>query len=154
MPYQMALSLRHLRYHFAASETQLQVLYALLDQRYHSHHPLGKSTTQVLAELQDQHYGLPYVEDTAWQLRFGHLVGYGAKYYAYLVSRAVAAWTWQEVFKRDPFHKEAGNMYRQKLLSHGGSVPAKQLVSDFLSKEASPENLATFLISDIETGFA
>lgn len=154
MPYQMALSLRHLRYHFAASETQLQVLYALLDQRYHSHHPLGKSTTQVLAELQDQHYGLPYVEDTAWQLRFGHLVGYGAKYYAYLVSRAVAAWTWQEVFKRDPFHKEAGNMYRQKLLSHGGSVPAKQLVSDLLSKEASPENLATFLISDIDTGFA
>lgn len=152
MPYAMALSLRQMRYHFAASETQLQVFYALLDQRYHAHHPLGKSTTDVLAELQGQHYGVPYVPNTAWQLRFGHLVGYGAKYYAYLMSRAVAAWTWHELFREDPFRRAAGERYRRELLSHGGAKPAHQLVSDFLSKEVTPESLASVLIADIDAG--
>lgn len=152
MPYQMALSLRQMRYHFSASETQLQVFYALLDQRYHAHHPLGRSTTQLLAELQGQHYGVPYVPNTAWQLRFGHLVGYGAKYYAYLMSRAVAAWTWRELFCDDPFRRAAGERYRRELLSHGGAKPAHQLVSDFLSKEVTPETLAAVLIADIDAG--
>ncbi|KAL3186797.1 hypothetical protein MRX96_026944 [Rhipicephalus microplus] len=152
MPYAMALSLRQMRYHFAASETQLQVFYALLDQRYHAHHPLGKSTTELLADLQGQHYGVPYVPNTAWQLRFGHLVGYGAKYYAYLMSRAVAAWTWHELFREDPFCRTAGEQYRRELLSHGGAKPAHQLVSDFLLKEVTPESLASVLIADIDAG--
>ncbi|XP_064455860.1 mitochondrial intermediate peptidase-like [Ornithodoros turicata] len=151
MPYQMAQSLWQSRYHFSASEMQLQVFYAMLDQKYHGKHPLGKSTTEILAETQDQHYGLPHVPNTAWQLRFGHLVGYGAKYYSYLMSRAVAAWTWQQVFKDNPFSREAGAKYRRELLSHGGSVPAKDLVSSFLQKDVTPMNLAGSLISDIDS---
>lgn len=154
IPYNMAQSLWQSRYHFAASDMQLQVFYALLDQRYHSKHPLGKSTTEILAETQNENYGLPHVPNTAWQLRFGHLVGYGAKYYSYLMSRAVAAWAWQEVFKDNPFSRVAGEKYRSELLSHGGSVPAKDLVSSFLQKEVIPQNLASSLISDIDSAAA
>jgi intermediate peptidase len=84
---------------FAAAELQLQLFYAALDQRYHGVHPLGKSVTEVLADVQNEYYGLAHVPGTAWQLRFSHLVGYGAKYYSYLMSRAVSAWIWSKYFK-------------------------------------------------------
>ena len=73
---------------FCASELQNQIYYSMLDQVYHSAQ-LEKPSTEILKEIQGKYYELPYVENTAWQLRFSHLVGYGAKYYSYLVSRAI-----------------------------------------------------------------
>ncbi|XP_029792813.1 mitochondrial intermediate peptidase isoform X3 [Suricata suricatta] len=104
----------------AAAEMQLQVFYAALDQIYHGKHPLRASTTDILRETQERFYGLPYVPNTAWQLRFSHLVGYGAKYYSYLMSRAVASMVWKECFQRDPFNRAAGERYRREMLAHGG----------------------------------
>uniref|UniRef100_A0A6I8P1N3 Mitochondrial intermediate peptidase n=1 Tax=Ornithorhynchus anatinus TaxID=9258 RepID=A0A6I8P1N3_ORNAN len=89
----------------AAADMQLQVFYAALDQIYHGKHPLKRSTTDILKETQEKCYGLPYVPNTAWQLRFSHLVGYGAKYYSYLMSRAVASMVWKRCFVHDPFNR-------------------------------------------------
>lgn len=50
---------------FAASEMQLQLFYSVLDQQYHSKIPQPRTTTKMLAELQAEYYGLPYVENTA-----------------------------------------------------------------------------------------
>lgn len=86
----------------------------------------------------------------AWQLRFSHLVGYGARYYSYLISRAIASWTWQTYFQKDPLSRSSGDKYRYKCLAHGGGKPPSKLVADFLDQEASPVNFAKSLINEID----
>uniref|UniRef100_A0A3Q2D239 Mitochondrial intermediate peptidase n=1 Tax=Cyprinodon variegatus TaxID=28743 RepID=A0A3Q2D239_CYPVA len=103
-----------------AADTQLQIFYAALDQIYHSQ-PHNRSTTEILKEMQEKFYGLPYIPNTAWQLRFSHLIGYGAKYYSYLMSRAVASMVWKQCFVQDPLNREMGERYRREMLAHGGA---------------------------------
>lgn len=136
-----------------AAEMQLQVFYAALDQIYHGQHPLKKSTTDILMETQEQFYGLPYVPDTAWQLRFSHLVGYGAKYYSYLMSRAVASMIWKECFLQDPFNRAAGERYRREMLAHGGGKEPMLMIQGMLQKCPSIDDFVDALVSDMNLDF-
>ena len=136
---------------FNAAETQLQTFYSALDQVYHSSDPFlaGKSTTEVLEVVQNKYYSLEYVKNTAWQLRFAHLVGYGAKYYSYLVSRAVAYKIWKDLFQEDPLDRNAGMTYRNQILSHGGGKNARLVVQDALNAEPTPDFLAECIIDEV-----
>jgi intermediate peptidase len=64
MPEDMLVRLCASKHLFAASDMQVQVFYSALDQQYHGSHPLEGSTTDVLAQLQKQYYGIPYVLNT------------------------------------------------------------------------------------------
>lgn len=151
MPDEMLERLCASKHVFSASETQLQVFYSALDQVYHGHPGSHReNTTETLKMVQEKYYGLPYVDSTAWQLRFSHLVGYGAKYYSYLCSRAIASWIWQEYFQKDPLNRSQGDKYRYGCLFYGGSVPSRDLVGKFLGKEVTPQNLAENLINEID----
>ncbi|XP_006727914.1 mitochondrial intermediate peptidase [Leptonychotes weddellii] len=137
----------------AAADMQLQVFYATLDQIYHGKHPLRTSTTDILRETQEKFYGLPYVPNTAWQLRFSHLVGYGAKYYSYLMSRAVASMVWKECFQQDPFNRVAGERYRREMLAHGGGKEPMLMVQGMLQKCPSIDDFVNALVSDLDPDF-
>lgn len=136
---------------FAALEMQMQVFYSVLDQRYHGQFPLKGSTTEILAEAQKEHYSIPYIPNTAWHLRFSHLVGYGAKYYSYLMSRAIASWIWHSNFKDNPFSREQGEKYRDNCLKHGGGKPLRNLVTDFFHHEVSSASMVSALIKDLDS---
>lgn len=135
-----------------AADTQLQVFYAALDQVYHGT-PQNRSTTDILRELQQKFYGLPYISNTAWQLRFSHLIGYGAKYYSYLMSRAVASMVWKQCFLRDPLNREMGERYRREMLAHGGSKEPMLMVEGMLQKSPSIEEFVDALVSDLNPDF-
>lgn len=137
---------------FNASDLQMQVFYSALDQFYHSENPLKgcKNTTEVLNQIQNQYYGIPNVSNTSWQLRFGHLVGYGAKYYSYLVSKAVAISIWNQLFLNDPFSSSAGQTYLDNVLIHGGGKPPRQIVESILGSKICPHSLANSLIEGLE----
>ncbi|XP_042908420.1 mitochondrial intermediate peptidase [Parasteatoda tepidariorum] len=152
IPLNLVNKLQSCKKMFSACEMQLQVFYAAFDQACHSDNfAVFGSTTELLAHIQSIFYGLPHVPNTAWHLRFGHLVGYGAKYYSYLMSRAVASWTWYQYFKDNPFNGEEGKRYRSELLAHGGSKPPRQLVEQFLGAKVTPETLSDALLKDINT---
>ncbi|KAJ6220987.1 hypothetical protein RDWZM_006799 [Blomia tropicalis] len=137
---------------FAASDLQLQIFYSALDQVYHSDNPLKscRNTTEVLNKIQDQYYGIGNTSGTSWQLRFGHLVGYGAKYYSYLVSKAVSSSIWDKLFERDPLSSSAGSFYRQEVLAHGGGKPPKEIVESVLGHEVTANFLANSLVNNID----
>ncbi|XP_053404674.1 mitochondrial intermediate peptidase-like [Mercenaria mercenaria] len=138
---------------FLYSELQLQVFYALVDQAYHGSYTNQfnqKTTTDILREIQNKYYGIPYVENTAWQLRFGHLVGYGGKYYSYLMSRAVASRIWRQFFKANPFNRENGERYRRELLAHGGERHPSELIEALLGEKPTIEMLTDSLIEDLK----
>ncbi|XP_023669458.1 mitochondrial intermediate peptidase [Paramormyrops kingsleyae] len=135
-----------------AADIQLQVFYAALDQIYHGK-PQNRSTTAILKETQERFYGLPYVPHTAWQLRFSHLVGYGAKYYSYLLSRAVASMVWRQCFLRNPLDREMGERYRREMLAHGGGKEPILMVQGMLQKRPTIEDFVDALVSELNPDF-
>ena len=60
LPEEIALRLCQGRAMFGALEMQRQVLYAMIDQIYHGMHPLTGSTTDILAEVQEQYTVIPH----------------------------------------------------------------------------------------------
>ncbi|KAK9888742.1 hypothetical protein WA026_000969 [Henosepilachna vigintioctopunctata] len=138
---------------FTACETKMQIFYSVLDQLFHSEDPYSKNVPEAVAAIQEQYYGLQYVPNTAWHLRFSHLVGYGAKYYSYLVSRSVAHSIWHNHFQSDPLNRKQGENYRRDCLAHGGGKNPKKLVADFLKIEPSPKVLANSLVTDISENY-
>uniref|UniRef100_A0A8C9VJ08 Mitochondrial intermediate peptidase n=1 Tax=Scleropages formosus TaxID=113540 RepID=A0A8C9VJ08_SCLFO len=135
-----------------AADTQLQIFYAVLDQVYHGK-PQNRSTTEILKKMQEKFYGLPYVPNTAWQLRFSHLVGYGAKYYSYLMSRAVASMVWRQCFFRNPLDREMGERYRREMLAHGGGKEPMLMVQGMLQKQPTIEDFVDALVSELNPDF-
>ncbi|CAB3256274.1 unnamed protein product [Arctia plantaginis] len=151
MPEDMIHRLCASKYLFGASEMQLQVFYSALDQHYHGQNASsGGRTTEVLQQVQKQYYGLPYVENTAWQHRFSHLIGYGAKYYSYLISRGIAWSVWHAHFARRPLARGAGERLRHRLLRHGGALPPQVLLRDYLDTEITPNKLANALAEELD----
>ncbi|CAG4954059.1 unnamed protein product [Colias eurytheme] len=150
MPEHMLQRLCASKYLFGASEMQLQVFYSVLDQLYHGPAGAEGGTTDALKHAQQHYYGLPYVENTAWQHRFSHLIGYGAKYYSYLISRALAWSVWRQNFEARPLSRAAGDRLRHAVLRHGGAVEPQILLRDYLGMDITPRAMASALIDELD----
>ena len=133
---------------FPALETQTQVLYALYDQVSHLGPPT-ESTQTTFRSIHNKYMPLQYIEQTAWYLRFHHLHGYGARYYSYLWSRAIAAMIWDACFKKDPFSREMGEKYRREVLQYGGSRDAWTLVANILGHQPTVDEMVEALSRDV-----
>lgn len=109
----------------------------MLDQAFHIE-DLGSTNQRpvdLIKKYTEQYHSLPYVDGTNWHLRFTHLVGYGAKYYSYLVSKAIASNIWTECFERDPLSSTAGDKYRKRVLEFGGERRPQELINSLLQSD-------------------
>lgn len=112
-----------------------QILLAVIDQVYHSVAVLDTvfDTTSELAKLHSMHGLIPYVPSTSFQTQFGHLFGYGATYYSYLLDRAIAFRVWHGVFSGQPLARKTGQKYKEEVLRYGGGKDPWRMVGTILN---------------------
>lgn len=73
--------------------------------------------------------------DTHFQCNFGHLHGYGAKYYGYLWSNVFAADVFEQIKKEGLLNSQAGKRYETCILGKGGSKDPNILLYDYLGRK-------------------
>jgi mitochondrial intermediate peptidase len=99
----------------------------------------------IIEKYTNEYHSLPFVPNTNWHQRFSHFVGYGAKYYSYLVSKAIAAQIWTKCFETDPLSSTAGENYRTKLLAYGGEKPPVELIKSLTGIDVKTTSLVESL---------
>lgn len=66
---------------------------------------------------------------------FGHLMGYGAKYYGYMWSNVFALDLFEQIKKAGLLNPEMGKKYVDAVIGRGGTADPNELLKDFLGRE-------------------
>uniref|UniRef100_A0A1I8GFW4 [histone H4]-lysine(20) N-methyltransferase n=1 Tax=Macrostomum lignano TaxID=282301 RepID=A0A1I8GFW4_9PLAT len=155
LPERLYAPLQASRHVLPGVSRQQQILYSMLDMELHSSDPPPTqdrpSTTAVFQQLASRP-SLRYLPvpppGTAWQHRFTHLVGYGAKYHAYLVSKAIASLVWSTRFAKDPLCSSAGRDYELRLLARGGEESTASMVAELTGQSVTVDCLVDALAAN------
>jgi thimet oligopeptidase len=111
-----------------------QQLYASYDLALHG--PAPADPLEVWQKMEGA-TALGYVPGTSFPSGFAHIAsGYGAGYYGYLWSQAVAA-DLRSAFGSDKLDAKVGARYRALVLGQGGQKPSEQVVKDFMGRDMS-----------------
>ncbi|HEX2978382.1 MAG TPA: M3 family metallopeptidase [Candidatus Babeliales bacterium] len=70
---------------------------------------------------------------------FGHLTGYGARYYGYMWSNVFALDMFYHIKERGLLNPEIGKRYIQCVIGKGGSADPNELLRDFLGREPNSD---------------
>ncbi|XP_063721301.1 mitochondrial intermediate peptidase-like [Symsagittifera roscoffensis] len=132
-----------------AADMQHQLLLATFDHQIHSEKMFHNMQIEYKKLCFDYYPSVSVDPSSAFYLRFGHLVGYGAKYYTYLYCKAIATKIWLDLFQHDPFSRQSGNDYKAKLLSHGGGKKPDAILENLLGSNPSIDSLTDSLITSL-----
>lgn len=80
-----------------------------------------------------------YDLETHMACNFGHLAGYGAKYYGYLWSRVFADDVFVRIKQEGVLNPEAGARYVKYILGVGGSKDPNAMLRDYLEREPNSD---------------
>lgn len=120
-----------------ALETQRQLVFATLDQEYHTRAP-GFDTTAVFEEVQSANDSFAYLKGVHFQSSFGHLIGYDAGYYSYQWALALSRDVLTRFRKEGLLNPAVAASWRDEVLSKGGGEDEKAMVTRFLGR--APNN--------------
>lgn len=99
-----------------------------------------KDSDSIVKDLYEKYIDyMLYDQQTHFQASFGHLIGYGAKYYGYMWSKIFALDLFYEIKKRGLTDSSIGKEFVSKILCKGGSVDPEQLLQDFLGRKPSQD---------------
>jgi len=81
-----------------------------------------------------------YSGDEHMYASFGHLTGYGAKYYGYMWAKVYALDLFSIIKEQGLLDPEIGERYMQQVIGQGGSVDPNILIENFLGREPSGDS--------------
>lgn len=115
---------------------QRQVGLALLSLAYYGE-GADKDTVKIKRDIFGRMQGKYFVADDRehFENSFGHLMGYGARYYSYLWSKVFALDMFAHVKKHGLLNYEIGKQYIDKVIGKGGSIEPDVLLADFLGRQ-------------------
>ncbi len=93
-----------------------------------------KDPYALLEKLQKQYSSILFDTENHMYASFGHLTGYGAKYYGYLWSRVFAQDIFDQIKAHGLLNPEIGKKYAEMILSPGGSKHPDVLLQNFLGR--------------------
>jgi len=73
--------------------------------------------------------------ETHFQSSFGHLMGYGAKYYSYMWAKVFALDIFDKVKQEGLLNPQTGKIFAARVLGRGGSVDPDEILKEFLGRE-------------------
>lgn len=118
-------------------ETFAQAKMAMLDQELHGGNIIQNiNNVDIVKIYQDLERQMKVLVDdkSNWCGRFGHLYGYGATYYSYLLDRAIASKVWEKLFSKNPYSSTSGIQFKEKVLKWGGLRDPWECVADVLDQ--------------------
>ncbi|KAK3300926.1 mitochondrial intermediate peptidase [Chaetomium fimeti] len=146
LPYRMVAQKARQARRFEASDTENQILLAMLDQALHSPRAAapGFDPTAIFHGIQKAHScAPPDPPGTSWPGFFGHLSGYGSTYYSYLFDRVLAQRVWDVVFRGGErggaLKRENGERLKESLLKWGGARDPWRCLSEVLGDDRLAE---------------
>ena len=121
------------------NQLQNQLVYALLSLNYFKEdapkdlHGLFKTIFNQIKNHDE------FFDNSHFYASFGHLTGYGAKYYSYLWSKVFALDLFDTIRKQGLLNPVIGTRYRDTILAKGGSKDPNELLVDFLGREPNQD---------------
>jgi len=128
-----------------ALNVRQQMLYAAISLDFYNRNPQGLDTDKLVAQLQEQYTPFKYVEDTHMYTAFGHLDGYSAVYYTYMWSLVIAKDMFTAFKKNGLTNPAIAQKYRDTVLAPSGTMPAADMVQNFLGRPYSFQAYADWL---------
>ena len=129
-----------------------QMVFARISLSFHDRAPTQVDADQMVRSITEEYQPFPFVTDTHFQTRFGHLTGYSAIYYTYMWSLVIAKDLFSQFNERNLLDPRTAQRYRDAVLAPGGSKPAAQLVQSFLRRPFSFEAYQRWLNESAQPG--
>jgi len=135
LPDQLIERILSLRHFASGSFVQRQLMLSLLSLELHKDGE-DKDIHAMYKEIfnRTRHF-VAYDPQDHMYASFGHLTGYGAKYYGYMWSKVFALDLFEEIKKYGLLNPEIGKKYVREVIGKGGSQDPDELLKAFLGRE-------------------
>lgn len=135
IPKTLVNKMNRARYFGEATSVAYQLTLTAFSLEIYRQDPQKLNLNAFERKIFQQYVPFPLPESSHPYASFGHLTGYGAKYYTYQWSNAISEELLSKFKLEGLRNTQIANEYRHKVLARTGTQPASELVRDFLGRD-------------------